>query len=409
MSENDENAGGDPVEISYGGIAKTVSKSIAKRIRKTPKLKIPRQTARFKIPRPKAVHSKAEGLFEVLEFQESVVHTSSHVEPIKEPHKPIKTPWTTRATSTLIRAAPGFIRHSTASTISFSLYEYTQEIFGQYSIGKDRPLHARFVSSLPLPLISCISFFCGSLAGAASGFFIASWDFIASNYSRGLVSFSEAITREFFPSLTGVVLIHSVQYGILFSSYEVIKTLLYQMRAQFIDIPVRDFSFSFTSGEEKKKEKVNTSDDTHGHWLTFPDQSTTWDFFCISLAGGCAGFIADVVGQQLKPLENISKIHYYTTNFHKTKRSLYYTFLRRLHYRFLITSIAKENGNTARDLLNPRVGFLSVVKMLWAGSRRVVFGHSKGHFVSVAIPYTMGFLAYEYGRIVVHEEKHRHH
>lgn len=367
-------------EVSYAGVVRSVLSSIVRRSTRFLRtgLKV----------RPRTLAHSTDRLKELVEFRE---HYSEGHEGTQETSQ--KQGKLQKFKHIAKEIMPGFLKHVGFATIVFSTYEniyddYYREFQTSYTLSPQNSDFSKKILNLSGPLL------CGGLSGTFGGIFISLWDRISDRMDNIRHNAHNAVPSSSSSSSHGhggghhgspvkpTVLSFTFSQSILFSSYECMKWV-------FLYFPIHE---TIAEGFDELPSFVlleHGDSPSHQHHSTKQSKFSTFyrrgstisfgaDVVCISACGGLAGMISEVFQQWYR-----------------------YGQLRRIPEQRKILAevydhLLQEDPNKSRWLISMRY---------W----RHVLIPSSHAMINAALPMSLAFLAYEYGKETMHEHHEQHH
>lgn len=146
----------------------------------------------------------------------------------------------------------------------------------------------------------------GSCAGFSHGCVSIAWDWLQKQWTlrvRGQNSFASGAAT----SLHGALCLHTISHASLFSVYEATKSVLLE---QSSNISTRSPPTLFTATKSNRSALLDTSDTSNERRIAINDANDTFrdlnilvDTVCFAVAGATAGVFCEVLDHYLAPLE----------------------------------------------------------------------------------------------------------
>jgi len=333
-------------DFSYAGIVRSISSSLVRNLPKIGKGKFTRIFRTGLKLKPRTVAHSTDRLKELVEFREHYFSAGEHGSGGGH-EAPSSEQMTKRQVLTKV-ILPAFVRHVIFATIVFSTYE---NVYDDY-----------FVTAYPNGgLIG--PFLCGGISGALGGTFHATWDLVSAWRNHAFSTFS-------WKGASSMTMAHSAAQASLFGSYEIFRSFIYSQSLHAnITRQVNKLSLpEFISLDSTATGHGHGGDhDHHGETsvtkvrtnVSKDDSSFVADIVCISLAGGLAGMVCEMVQHSVK----------------------IYDLQRVASYRQEITQI---------------MGSAQGIEKVRAWARLFLPGGK--HLFNSALPMCLAFMAYEYGK-----------
>lgn len=351
-------------DVSYAGVVRYTISSMLKR-----SVKFLRRGLRV---RPRTLAHSTDRLKELVEFRE---HYLTAHEGHEGAHSPASTTEPTTSQSEVKRSRfrqiarevlPGFIKHVGFATIVFSSYE---TIYDDYYLDYQHEVHSHSQSSnFDRKFISLAGpFLCGGVSGTLGGIYYVTWDKIAGAWHR---SRGTQPAHAHSHAMKSVIASHTLVQSTLFSSYEVMKwfslhSQLHRSLSVFCDNYLPTW-ISLDHGDHSSSSAPTKFSAFRHHG--YPN-SFAADVLSIVFCGATAGAVSETMQHWIK-LYDLLRSN--TTQ----KEELY--------------QILRQSGGVIQRLSNYRHVFLP----------------SSHSAINAALPMSLAFLAYEYGKAVSAHEQH---
>jgi hypothetical protein len=335
-------------EVSYAGIVRSVFSSITRR--STQFLR-----AGIKI-RPKTFAQSTDRFKELLEFREHYLEDHESPEPSHTNQQQSKLKRITK------EVLPGFLKHVLYATIVFSAYE---NLYDDYYLSYYQREHNNH------NLVSLLGpFICGGVAGGFGGLFHRIWDSIVPSEQHYYRSSPN-------PASHVINIKHSLPYfvfsqAILFSSFEFMK---------WVSLTALPIHSSLTTLLKKLPSFVHLEhgEDHHHSSSSSSSSSLVADILCISLSGGVAGIVMDGFHRFYRYQQLVKQF--------PEQKQFFQDF-----YEQLLNEHKEEE-----ELKKQRKSF-STWRIPSFRYWRTVLMPSSASWINAALPMSLTFIAYEYGK-----------